>query len=663
VPLCKAEAAAYDDAVRWRNPRYWVLLLAAGMFFLPALHRESSPYSGQPVLSVSQSPPNFVGSKRCAECHAQEADRWSKSWHSRALSPARAEFVAGKFNGDHYLGTSSEAWMTQRDGEYRMRTTDSTGQLADVRVKWVIGGKRMQDPVAVMPDGAWQVLPVYYHVTGNEWVDYTEAKQGKLTPDHPFFWANFRRTANHECLDCHSTGLSTRYDRQSRMWRTEFADPAVACESCHGPGGRHSQTQQASDIVNPAAIERQRSMSVCAQCHGPRQPLFPILDDARRFRPGSNYDDFYQAVVVVDGADRAGDYFADGRPKTSSFEYQALSQSRCFLLSKMTCLTCHSAPHGDHVANDLRPEAAGDDSCRNCHAAVFEQRTDHTKHQAQAAQSCLACHMPKVITGVLDQFADHALDVPVPENTARHGVPNACAACHDKVRPEVLQQDLLRLWPGALRRQLRRLRLADAIDESTAQRSEAALIGVITDETEAAMLRGASAVLLGQRFPKSASAVLVPLLRNPSPLLRARALEGLGFARVQQNGDAIALLLDDPSIMVRQMAALALANLGDSRAEAALSRLANDKLTGSLPRPHLTLGMMLLQHNQPDQATLELERAVDLMPYLSDALSALGTAYAREGRLDLARNRAMEALHFSPQHASAQRLLKLLAGR
>ena len=136
-----------------------------------------------------QSPPQFVGSKRCAECHALEAERWSKSWHARALSPARAEFVVGKFNGDHYRGTSSEAWMTQRGGEYRMRTADSSGQPADIPVKWVIGGKRMQDPVAVMPDGAWQVLPVYFHVTGNEWVDYTEDKQGKLTPDHPFFWS------------------------------------------------------------------------------------------------------------------------------------------------------------------------------------------------------------------------------------------------------------------------------------------------------------------------------------------------------------------------------------------------------------------------------------------------------------------------------------------
>ena len=65
-----------------------------------------------------------------------------------------------------------------------------------------MGGKRMQDPVTIVTDGRWQVLPIYFHVTGHgAWVDYNESKQGRVGPDHPFFWTNLRRTANHECLD------------------------------------------------------------------------------------------------------------------------------------------------------------------------------------------------------------------------------------------------------------------------------------------------------------------------------------------------------------------------------------------------------------------------------------------------------------------------------
>jgi hypothetical protein len=619
----------------------------------------SSDQKAEPTTRVS----TFVGSKRCAECHAPEAEKWSKSWHARALAPARGESVVGKFNDEHYRGDSSEAWMMKRGSQFVMRTTDQRGHLDDFPVEWVIGGKRMQDPIAVMPDGAWQVLPVYFHVTAKEWVDYTEEKQGKLGPDHPFFWTNFRRTANHECLDCHTTGLRTSYDRQSRLWRTQFIDSGVACESCHGPGGRHSETQQISDIVNPSAIERQLSLSVCAQCHGARQPLFPLLDSDHRFRAGSNYDDFYQATIVVDGPDRAGDFFPDGRPKTSSLEYQALSQSRCALEGKATCLTCHSAPHGDHVENDLRPAAAGDKSCQTCHANIVAAGTGHTRHQSKAAQSCVACHMPKVVTGVLDHFADHSIDIPVPANTALHGIPNACGVCHEKVKADVLQNDLTRLWPSAGPRQRRRLRLADAIDEATAARSELALIGVIGDQTEAPMLRGAAAVLLGQRFPNSAYATLVPLLRDDSALLRARALEGLGFSKIKKNGDAMARVMDDPSLMVRQMAGLGLAALGDSRAEAALRTLATDPKTIGLVRPHRTLGMMMFQKGKPDDAAPELEHAVDLMPYLSDSLGTLGLIYARAGRFDLAEQRAKEALHFSPRDPNATRILTTLRGR
>src|SRR5262249_40551764 len=149
------------------------------------------------------------------------------------------------------------------------------------------------------------------------------------------------------------------------------------------------------------------------------------------------------------------------------------------------CLDCHSAPHDTHGENELRPAPAGhaiaDEGCRRCHAALFvpATRARHTQHRDAAAQSCIACHMPKVVTGVLDEFADHAIDVPVPENTTRHGIKSACAVCHKDQSADALAQSLHRLWPAAEKRQARRLRLADAIDEQTADKSKPALLEVI----------------------------------------------------------------------------------------------------------------------------------------------------------------------------------------
>src|SRR5262245_54297906 len=339
-----------------------------------------------------------------------------------------------------------------------MKTRGPDGSPAEFSVDWVIGGKRMQDNITVFPDGRWQVLPVYFHVTGHAWVDYTEAKQGQLTPEHPFYWTNARRMANHECLDCHTTGLRVDYDEASRKWTTTFVDANVACETCHGPGERHAETQEGADIIHPAHA-KDVALAACARCHGPRNPLFPLLDADHQFKLGESYDEMYDPIVVVlPQQGTASDFFVDGRPKTSSFEYQAMLQSACYRKGGATCLTCHTAPHEAKEHAELRDKDP-DASCRRCHTKLA---ADHSHHKAAAARRCVACHMPPVVSGVLVHFVDHAIDIPVPENTTRHQIPNACGVCHADRSADDLARQLAAWWPDAAARQSRRLRLADA---------------------------------------------------------------------------------------------------------------------------------------------------------------------------------------------------------
>lgn len=658
-------------------------------------------HAAQLVAAVPSKPRSreYVGSEVCRSCHKAKHQAWSQDWHQRALTPATGKFVVGNFSGAHFAGTSSEATMFRRGGQPLMRTVSEAGVQTDFPVSYVIGGKRMQDSVTVLPSGFWQVLPVYYHVTphGKEqaaWVDYNETKQGHIGPEHPFFWTNFRRNVNHECLDCHTTGLKVAMKPGAvppgtpRM-TTTFADAGVACESCHGPGAVHAKSEEAEDIVQPGKLAPAEALAVCAQCHGPRNPLFPVLDAKHHFLPGERYDDSYAALVVVSGTSRSGEYFGDGRPKSSSFEYQALVQSQCFLKSKdLTCLTCHSAPHDPSGASELRaepgkkgsrstasqaatsdraPAAARKDltvdvnaSCLHCHPAIAAARASHAQHQSAAAQSCVACHMPKVVTGVLDEFADHAIDVPAPGNTARHGIPSACGVCHKDRSATQLSQDLLARWPQASKRQQRRLRLADAIDETTAADSLAALRAVVGDPHEAAILRGAAALLLGQRFAAVAPAALLPLLKEADPLLRTKAIEGLGYAKALGASSEIAQHLDDPALSVRQIAAVVLTALGDARGEPALRKLAHDEKSAGLVHPHYLLGVLATRRGDFRTAQGELEQAVTLMPYFVDALVALGDVLLRTQKLELATERFNEVLAYDRHHKGAQqRLLQL----
>jgi hypothetical protein len=594
----------------------------------------------------------YAGSASCRECHESDFERWSHDWHARALAPASANDIAGDFGNRHFRGQSSEAWMSRKGDAFVMRTRNREGQPADYPVSWVIGGKRMQDSLTVMPDGRWQVLPVYFHVTGGgAWVDYNEAKQGHVTPDHPFFWTNFRRTANKECLECHATGINVRYDRGAQTWSTELTDAGVACEACHGPGARHAETKEKRDIVRPDHIDKELALSICARCHGPRDPLFPLLDVRDQFRPGEHYDDRYQALVITDGIERSGEYFADGRPSSSTFETQALLQSRCYRIGGATCLSCHTSPHTQsHLDDELKP-GARDASCRTCHAAIAAEGTAHTHHKNA---TCLDCHMPKILTGVLDKFADHSIDVPNIRNTIAHGVPNACAVCHRDKSAGVLAASLGAWWPDARVRNERRIRLADAIDEKTAASSLPSLSAVVRDSAEAPTLRGAAAVILGQRFPAAAADVIAPLLHHPDQLVRARFVEALGYANARQSADAVASLVNDPAIRVRQNVALVLASFGDSRAPAALVKLTSDPATTHLVRPHILRGIGAANRGEFDAAIRELNIALNDSPYAVDALVLLADIYARRGDVPHAKSLLEEALRFDPSHRGAR---------
>jgi HEAT repeats/Cytochrome c554 and c-prime len=595
---------------------------------------------------------SYVGSARCAECHRKQRDRWQHTWHARALARPDRRAVAGSFADVHFAGTSSEAWMTRRSGGHVMRTRGPGGAVADFPVDWLIGGKRMQDDVTIFPDGRWQVLPVYYHVTGHEWVDYTEKKQGPLDPQHPFYWSNFRRMANHECLDCHTSGLHVEFDREAKKWTTEFADAGVACESCHGPGSRHAESTETADIFHPVDAPAELGLAVCGQCHGPRVPLFPLLDADHHFRPGQRYDDHYDPIVVLIADRQSNDFFADGRPMSSSFEYQALLQSACHRRGGATCLTCHTAPHAPHAKSELRA-ADPDRGCRGCHAQVFAAGRAHTHHRAPAARRCVACHMPPVVSGVLDRFADHAIDVPSPDNTVRHGVPSACGVCHADRPAGELAGALARWWPGAGARQARRLRLADAFDHQTAAASAPHLAAVVADTGEAPTLRGAAAVLLARRFGPPAAAAALPLLDSPDVLLRAKACEALGAARERGAADAVAKRLGDPSLRVRLAAAMALQALGDRRGEAALRRLADAPESEHLLPPHLVLGPTLARGGDMAGARRELEWVARLSPYHADALVQLAEVAARLGDVAEARARVEQALQLDASHAGA----------
>jgi DmsE family decaheme c-type cytochrome len=70
------------------------------------------------------------------------------------------------------------------------------------------------------------------------------------------------------CLECHD-GLAATWQRNvhSRLAPYQYPDAGIGCESCHGPGARHAETNEPDDILVPRAEDGGEAAEMCLVCH------------------------------------------------------------------------------------------------------------------------------------------------------------------------------------------------------------------------------------------------------------------------------------------------------------------------------------------------------------------------------------------------------------
>jgi predicted CXXCH cytochrome family protein len=645
----------------WIGAGVIVLLLVA----IIVLSRRDS--GKPPVLTSSTTPTaparksplqaDYAGIDRCSVCHQAEHQGWKQSFHSRAMEPATPQTVLGNFRSYKFDREGTTAEMFTEGEKFFMKARDRTSSFNDYQVAFTFGAKHMQDYLTVLPNGRIQVLPVYYHVTGKEWVDFTTIRQGRLSPDHPFYWTNFRRSFNKECFDCHVTGMEINYDTAADRFDTKWIDLSVSCESCHGPGATHADSPSADNIINPRKLERERELAICARCHGPKSPHFSIYSRRHRYSPGDSYGDFFTPLLPLEGgAEESSDFYIDGRPKNSSYEYQAMIQSRCFLNSKMTCLTCHTAPHNAKAENELPSPATNNALCANCHKNLTDNVTAHTRHKPEgAAALCVSCHMPKLITGVLDKFADHSIDIPNPDNTRDFQIPNACNDCHKDKSVNWAVEQYRKLYPeNSL---LRRKVIAAAFALAGKPEVERALALILTNAREAPFLRAnAAALLAAYRTPNTIKA-LSSVLSDSDYLVRARAAASLASMREaatdREARAGLSILLSDNNPLVRVQAANALLNFGDERGIGFFESLTNSPEYGDWFRTRGVLANYYYVKGDLSRAETELQQTLADKPDYIEAMRLLAVVEEKLGKRQEAAEQWRRILIFDPGNKQA----------
>lgn len=278
----------------------------------------------------------YTGSSVCGKCHPKQYSEQSKSGHARSLSPARDHALADRFPADA--------------GEWAFGAGDQAVTFVS----------RLDDQ--------------FYIEHGLSY--YAQSKSMRLTPGHSSKAGVRYRTFDPEaailrCFSCHSTG-PLRLEPGSRVTPSE---PGVRCETCHGPGASHAQSQGKASIQNPKQMTAAEVNDLCGACHR------KISTEEH-----TNWNE----------------------PWNVRHQPLYLAQSRCYLESegKLSCFTCH-APHS------AVSRSAGEYSrqCMSCHEGV--------QHKAAVEGACATCHMPAVKLGEDLRFANHWIGVYEPGKLLR----------------------------------------------------------------------------------------------------------------------------------------------------------------------------------------------------------------------------------------------------
>ncbi len=635
---------------------------------VPAVATETRAEPTPPNETPPSDKKQFVGSKTCYDCHTKFYEIWSTSRHGLAMQPYSAAFAKKELKpqvNDVVIGKQAfraetgekQGWVREKHGDKETR----------YRIAHVMGGKNTYYFLTQMPKGRLQVLPVAYDVHQQAWYD-TAASGVRHFPDRRLRdealpWTDRLFTFNTTCFDCHVSQLATNYDLETDTYHTTWREAGISCESCHGPGGEHTQAMEAGvqghtskdiKIIRTLEFGHAQMNDMCATCHA---KLVPLSTD---FIAGERFYDHYDLITL-----EHHDYYPDGRDLGENYTFTSWSMSPCLKSDKLDCNQCHT-PSG-------RPRFEGCEanrSCLPCHAPIVENPTAHSHHKADGpGNSCIACHMP------MSRFAamartDHSMRSPMPAATIAYKSPNACNQCHADHDAAWAEQWVRKWYPRDYQAEpLRRAALIDAARKADWKRLAEMLADARNRQGDEIYRNSLVRLLRGCSDPQKWPA-LIAALKDESPLVRASAAAVLEGYLTDESVRALLRATADPVRLVRIRAAAALAavhseQIDNADARKSLRRAAAEFKKAMQARPddwasYANLGGYYMDGRDYDAAVEAFETALKLEPRVVAPMVNLSMAYANLNQNDKAEAWLRRALKAEPGNAAANFNLGLL---
>ncbi len=655
-----------------------LLVLAVGGAAAYYALRVAAPATPSVAAVAPLAAAQFVGRAQCAGCHASQDAAWKGSDHDLAMQVADEHSVRGDFANARfsYAGTSSTFF--RRDGKYYVNTDGPDGKLHDYEIKYTFGVRPLQQYLIEFPDGRMQAL-------GIAWDSRPKAKGGQrwfhLYPGQNvkagdyLHWTSSGQNWNFMCSECHSTNLRKGFDAKSDTFHTTWSEIDVSCEACHGPGSSHVAWAKKEGDWNALAatkglavafderkgatwtpvgdtgnmkrsVPRQtsREIDTCARCHARASRL---SDD---YAYGKSPFDTHRLARLDEGL-----YWNDGQMRDEVYNWGSFVQSRMHSAG-VTCSDCHD-PHS------LKLRAAGNAVCAQCHAPTRFDVSAHTHHrEGSTGASCAACHMPTTTYMVVDPRHDHSMRIPRPDVSATLGVPNACNNCHSKQSAK-WAADAIRQWTGKAPASFQNFAEALHAGAQGAPNARGALMALIDDKAEPAIVRASAIDRLGRWITPATLDAVTRSLNDSDPMVRLAAVEALANSDPALRPRYLPRMLDDPILPVRIEAARGLAGQAegalppDDRArfdKAIAEYIAVQVYNADRPEARMSLGNLYVARRDPDAAIAEYRKAIAIDPTFVQAYANLADLYRTRGtegeaeaalRQGIARNPRTAVLH------------------
>ena len=189
----------------------------------------------------------MMGTASCGPCHQAVAQSYQQTPHFLTSSRATSNTILGSFlEGRNILQTANSgvSFRMGRKGDAFYQTALDHGKTHSERFDLVLGS----DGAAKLPrleSGLLYQLPVSYLARGaatGGWIN---------SPGYPDGEVHFDRGIPMRCLECHATEGA----------RAGQFMAGITCDKCHGPADQHPA------IRNPATLDRDGKVALCAACH------------------------------------------------------------------------------------------------------------------------------------------------------------------------------------------------------------------------------------------------------------------------------------------------------------------------------------------------------------------------------------------------------------